>query len=156
MQSMNTIMPIMSGVFCLMLPIGVGLYWIASALFTIFQTLFINKYLDKADIDEMIEKNVEKQNKKKEKLGVVHDSKVNEVAKTSTKSYDSVSYDNSATYDNTSYKKNNKRRSGGAGSDYKRSSVSYSASNIAANAHLLDHLNDSSDSVQNANTADSE
>lgn len=129
MKSMNTIMPIMSGVFCLMLPIGVGIYWIASALFTIFQTIFINRYLDHADIDAMIEKNVEKENKKKEKLGVVHDNKMAEVAKASTKTYDTE-------FDSTSYKKNNKKRSATA-SDYKRSNVSYSASSIAANANLL-------------------
>ncbi len=130
MQSMNTIMPIMSGVFCLMLPIGVGIYWIASALFTILQTIFINRYLDKVDIDAMIEKNVEKANKRKEKLGVVYDNKMAEVAKKSTKTYDNTAYDN------TEYKKNNKRKSG-SGSDYQRSTVSYSSSSIAANANLL-------------------
>lgn len=67
MNSMNTVMPIMSGVFCVMLPIGVGLYWIASSFFTIIQQYFINKYLDKIGIDEMIEKNIIKQNKKNDK-----------------------------------------------------------------------------------------
>ena len=130
MQSMNTIMPIMSGVFCLMLPIGVGIYWIASALFTILQTIFINRYLDKTDLDAMIEKNVEKANKRKEKLGVVYDNKMAEVAKKSTKTYDNPAHDN------TEYKKNNKRKSA-SGSDYQRSTVSYSAKSIAANANLL-------------------
>ena len=101
MNTMNTIMPIMSGVFCLMLPIGVGVYWIATALFTILQTIFINRYLDKTDLDAMIEKNIEKANKKKEKLGVVYDNKMAEVAKKPTKVYDN------STNDNTEYKKNN-------------------------------------------------
>ena len=130
MNTMNTIMPIMSGVFCLMLPIGVGIYWIASALFTILQTIFINRYLDKTDLDAMIEKNVEKANKRKEKLGVVYDNKMAEVAKKSTKTYDNTAYDN------TEYKKNNKRKSA-SGADYQRSTVSYSAKSIAANANLL-------------------
>ncbi len=130
MNTMNTIMPIMSGVFCLMLPIGVGIYWIASALFTILQTIFINRYLDKTDLDAMIEKNVEKANKRKEKLGVVYDNKMAEVAKKSTKTYENPSYDN------TEYKKNNKRKSV-SGADYQRSTVSYSAKSIAANANLL-------------------
>ncbi len=132
MKSMNTIMPIMSGVFCLMLPIGVGIYWIASAVFTILQTIFINKYLDKTDIDEMIEKNIEKANKKKESLGVSYGNQMAEVAKTTTKTIASEDYDN------TAYKKNSRKRSAsGAGSDYKRSTVSYSASSIAANANLI-------------------
>ena len=130
MNTMNSIMPIMSGVFCLMLPIGVGIYWIASALFTILQTIFINRYLDKTDLDAMIEKNVEKANKRKEKLGVVYDNKMAEVAKKSTKTYDNTAYDN------TEYKKNNKRKSA-SGADYQRSTVSYSAKSIAANANLL-------------------
>lgn len=130
MNTMNTIMPIMSGVFCLMLPIGVGIYWIASALFTILQNIFINRYLDKTDLDAMIEKNVEKANKRKEKLGVVYDNKMAEVAKKSTKTYENPSYDN------TEYKKNNKRKSV-SGADYQRSTVSYSAKSIAANANLL-------------------
>ncbi|MCR5323468.1 MAG: YidC/Oxa1 family membrane protein insertase [Lachnospiraceae bacterium] len=136
MKSMNTIMPIMSGVFCLMLPIGVGIYWIASAVFTILQTIFINKYIDKADLDEMIEKNVEKANKKKESLGVKYGNQMAEVAKTSTKVYS-----NDDSYDNTAYKKNNKKKSV-SGGDYKRSSVSYSASSIAANANLLARNNE--------------
>ncbi len=132
MKSMNTVMPIMSGVFCLMLPIGVGIYWIASAVFTILQTIFINKYLDKTDIDEMIEKNIEKANKKKESLGVTYGNQMAEVAKTTTRTISSEDYDN------TAYKKNSHKRSAGtAGSDYKRSGVSYSASSIAANANLI-------------------
>ena len=130
MNTMNTIMPIMSVVFCLMLPIGVGIYWIASALFTILQNIFINRYLDKTDLDALIEKNVEKANKRKEKLGVVYDNKMAEVAKKSTKTYDNTAYDN------TEYKKNNKRKSV-SGADYQRSTVSYSAKSIAANANLL-------------------
>ena len=136
MKSMNTIMPIMSGVFCLMLPIGVGVYWIASALFTILQTIFINRYLDKTDLDEMIEKNVEKANKKKESLGVTYGNQMAGVAKTSTRSYS-----NDDSYDNTAYKKNNKKKSV-SGGDYKRSSVSYKASSIAANANLLARNNE--------------
>ena len=56
MASMNVVMPIMSGFFCLMLPIGVGLYWIANSLFSIIQQFFVNKHLDRMDIDELIEK----------------------------------------------------------------------------------------------------
>lgn len=127
-KTMMTIMPIMSGVFCLMLPIGVGLYWIASSVFTVIQSIFINRYLDKTDINEMIEKNMEKSKKKKAKLGVDYGNKMAEVAKTSTKAIDTD-------YDKNAYKKNNKARN--TGSDYKRSEVSYKASSIAANANIL-------------------
>jgi YidC/Oxa1 family membrane protein insertase len=123
----------MSGAFCLMLPIGVGVYWIASAVFTIIQTLFINKYLDKVNVDDMLEKNKEKNVKKQEKLGVTHDNKMAEVAKTK-----GLNYDNSSEkYDNTGYKKNSGKKTKKPGADYQRSNVSYSAKSIAANAMLL-------------------
>ncbi len=134
-KMMSTIMPIMSGIFCLMLPIGVGVYWIASAVFTIIQTLFINKYLEKVSVDDMVEQNKEKNIKRQEKLGVTYNNKMAEVAKTKGSSY--VNNAANDTYDNTGYKKNSKQKSKKPGSDYQRSNVSYSAGSIAANANLL-------------------
>ena len=133
-KMMSTIMPIMSGVFCLMLPIGVGVYWIASAVFTIIQTLFINKYLEKVSVDDMVEQNKEKNIKRQEKLGVTYNNKMAEVAKTKGANYVNNTKD---TYDNTGYKKNSKQRPKKPGTDYQRSNVSYSAGSIAANANLL-------------------
>lgn len=135
-KAMTTIFPIMSGVFCLMFPIGIGLYWIASALFTIVQTLFINKYLDRVGIDDLIERNQAKNAKKNEKLGIKHDDKMAAVARTNTKAVTADNVRSIATTDNSAYKKNKSRKSVG-GSDYKKSPVSYKASSIAANANLL-------------------
>ena len=130
MKMMNNIMPIMSGVFCIMLPIGVGLYWVASSVFTILQQLIINRYLDKADINEMIEKNVMKANKKKAKLGIETGNKMAEVAKTPTKTIERKYEEKStSSYANAGAKKNY--------DSYKRSEVSYSAKSIAANANIL-------------------
>lgn len=64
MNSMNTFMPIMSGIFCVMLPIGVGLYWIASSVFAIVQQFFVNRYMDHIDVDDLIQKNLSKAVKK--------------------------------------------------------------------------------------------
>ena len=88
MKAMNTFMPIMSGFICLMIPIGVGIYWIASSVFQIVQQIFINRYLENTDLDEMIAKNVEKQAKRREKYGIETGNKMAEIAKTSTKSID--------------------------------------------------------------------
>ena len=60
MKAMNTTMPIMSAVFCLTLPVGMGIYWIAGAVIRCVQQVIINKHLDKIDIDEIVEKNKEK------------------------------------------------------------------------------------------------
>lgn len=99
MKSMTTVMPIMSGVICVMLPIGVGIYWIAGTVVQIIQQIFINKYLDKVDTDELIAKSVEKQNKKRAKMGI-HTTNgngaVSSVARTSTKSVNTTAAKNTA------------------------------------------------------------
>ena len=67
MKSMNIMMPAMSAVFCFSLPSGMGLYWIFGAIVRIVQQIFINKHIDKMDIDAMIEQNSEKAKEKAEK-----------------------------------------------------------------------------------------
>lgn len=87
MNTMNNVMPFVSGFFCFMFPIGVGLYWVAGSIFRIIQSLFINMYFDKVGIDRIAEKNIEKRNKKLEKKGIdVNSTKMQQVAKTRTSS----------------------------------------------------------------------
>lgn len=60
MKTMNTVMPLMSAMFCLSFPCGIGLYWIAGAVVRCVQQVVINKYIDKhLDFDALIEKNKE-------------------------------------------------------------------------------------------------
>jgi len=91
MSSMNIVMPIMSGFFCLALPIGVGIYWIASSVITIIQQFFVNKYLNRIDIDELAEKSQEKASKKYMKSKTTGGPSIQELAKTKTKNIDGVS-----------------------------------------------------------------
>ena len=70
MKSMNTIMPIMSVVFCFTLPAGMGIYWIAGAVVRSVIQVITNKRLESIDLDELIKKNIEKANKKREKKGL--------------------------------------------------------------------------------------
>ena len=67
MKSMNTMMPIMSAVFCFTLPAGMGLYWIAGAVVRSIQQIAINKIIDKEDVDEIIKKNADKAKAKAKK-----------------------------------------------------------------------------------------
>ena len=69
MKMMNTIMPIMSAVFCFTLPAGLGLYWIAGAVIRAIEQVTINKIIDKQDINGKIEKNTAKYNEKLKKRG---------------------------------------------------------------------------------------
>lgn len=125
MKSMNIVMPLMSGFFCIVLPIGVGLYWVAGSLYRIFQQLILNAYMKKVDVNDIIKKNLEKQNKKRARRGEKPVS-FDEITKKKTSSI------NTNIEDKT---KVNKKKS--EPSDYKRSDVSYKAGSIAANANLL-------------------
>ena len=87
MKSMNMMMPLMSAWFCFTLPAGMGLYWIMGAVVRGIQQWTINRYLDKMDLDELVKKNMEKNNRLREKKGLPP-QKINEIAKTNVKAID--------------------------------------------------------------------
>jgi len=70
MKTMNTMMPLMSVFFCFTFPVGIGVYWIASALVRTIIQVFINKKYENIDIDQLIAENLEKTNKKRAKKGL--------------------------------------------------------------------------------------
>ena len=88
MKTMNKTMPLFSLVFCFTVPVGLGIYWIASALVRSIQQIVINKYLENMDLDAVLEKNQEKAEKKaekrREKMGV-YQSQIYNAASMSTK-----------------------------------------------------------------------
>lgn len=84
MQSMNTVMPIISAVFCLTLPTGVGIYWVMSAGTRCVQQVIINRKLDKETEEDIIRKAQEKANKKREKKGLPP-QKISDAAHVSTR-----------------------------------------------------------------------
>lgn len=88
MKSMNMMMPLMSAWFCFTLPSGMGLYWIAGAVVRGIQQWGVNKYLDKLDLDEVVKKNIEKNNRIREKKGLPP-QKITDIAKTNVKTIDS-------------------------------------------------------------------
>lgn len=67
MKTMNIMMPIMSAFFCLSLPAGMGIYWIAGAVIRSIQQVVINKQIDSIDMDAEIAKNTAKYKEKLEK-----------------------------------------------------------------------------------------
>lgn len=70
MKTMNTVMPLMSAVFCFTFPVGLGIYWIASAVVRSIQQVVINRHMDKMDINVLINENMKKMEKKREKAGL--------------------------------------------------------------------------------------
>ncbi len=88
MNTMNTFMPLMSAFFCLTLPVGIGIYWIAGAVVRSIQQFIINKKLDRESIDEIIAKNQKKMNDKRAKKGLPP-QKITESAHVSTRTIES-------------------------------------------------------------------
>lgn len=90
MKMMTTVMPLMSAVFAISLPAGLGLYWIAQAVVQIFIQIIVNKHIDRIGIDSIIQANVDKQSKKREKKGISSNT-ISNGAKTYTKNVDKTS-----------------------------------------------------------------
>ncbi len=70
MKTMNVMLPLMSVWFAFTFPAGMGIYWTANAVVRIVLQIIMNKRIDKIDIDELIEKNAEKSQKKLEQIQV--------------------------------------------------------------------------------------
>lgn len=70
MKVINTIMPILSAVFCVSFASCIGLYWIASSVVQIVVQLVINKKMNDKDVDEIVKENIEKANIKRAKKGL--------------------------------------------------------------------------------------
>lgn len=110
-NSMNVVMPLMSVFFCVTFPIGVGLYWIAGSVFLIVQQFFVNKYLDKIDIDELVKKNMSKANKKNAYL----ESKglsLSDLARKQTKNIDTGVVENEADSSKNNESEEDKEKAG--------------------------------------------
>ena len=70
MKTMNTVMPLMSAFFCFTFPVGLGIYWIASAVVRSIQQLLINRHLNKMNIDDLVNENMRKMEAKRAKEGL--------------------------------------------------------------------------------------
>ena len=92
MKTMNIIMPLFSFVMCFTVPVGLGIYWISAAVFRGVQQFFINKHMEKIDLNDIIAKNQEKMKKKREKLGISEED-MKKAAKIKTKN---ISYEASS------------------------------------------------------------
>ena len=84
MKTMTYTMPLISVVFGFTLPAGLGLYWVASAAVRSVQQLAVNKYLKSKSIEDIIEENQKKAQKKREKKGTSAEE-INKMATTSTR-----------------------------------------------------------------------
>lgn len=139
MQTMNTVMPFVTGFMCLMFPIGVGIYWIAGNVFRIFQQLCINLYFSKINMDDLIKENVEKAKKKYEKMGM-DPSVLDKAAKTRTSNINTTAQKQTSTSNNTAKKNSSisdKARKSSTKDIKKSKNSNYKEGSIAAYANML-------------------
>ncbi len=86
LNTMNKVMPLISLIFCFTVPVGLGIYWIISALVRTVQQLCLNKHFEKIDLDDIIKKNQEKAKQRREKMGI-SENQINNAARLNTKKY---------------------------------------------------------------------
>lgn len=84
MKMMNRIMPLFSLFFCFSIPVGLGVYWIISALVRSVQQFCLNKHFEKIDLDDIIKENQEKAKKRREKKGIA-ENQINQAARVNAK-----------------------------------------------------------------------
>lgn len=87
MKMMNLMMPLMSLCICFTVPVGLGIYWICSALVRGIQQFFVNRHIENLDLEAVMAKNEEKAKKKREKMGLSEDY-IKKAAQIKTKSID--------------------------------------------------------------------
>ena len=87
MKMMTLFMPIMSAFIAFSVPAGLGVYWIATAVFQTILQVLVNRHYDK--MDAIVAKNVERMNKKRAKKGLPPE-KIAKNAVTNTKKLDSI------------------------------------------------------------------
>lgn len=139
MNSMNVVMPIMSAFFCITFPIGVGIYWIASSVFAIIQQFFVNKYMDRIDVNDLIAKNVAKQKKKNaylESKGI----SMSDLARTQTKNIENTASEKVSKTDSAE-----KTDEETAADNTKKTTASSNSKSISEIANLLKNKNDKGD-----------
>ena len=88
MKTMNLMMPLMSFFFCFTVPVGLGVYWICTAVVRIVQQFFINRHIENLDLEDIIRQNQEKAKKRREKMGIA-ENQIRDAAAIKTKTIES-------------------------------------------------------------------
>ena len=84
MNMMNKMMPLFSLFMCFTVPVGLGIYWISSAVVRCVQQFFLNRHFDKIDLEDIIKKNQDKAKKKREKMGIA-ENQISNAARMNTR-----------------------------------------------------------------------
>ncbi|MGN8773793.1 YidC/Oxa1 family membrane protein insertase [Candidatus Weimeria sp. HCP3S3_B5] len=88
MRTMNLMMPLMTLFISFTTPVGLSIYWIAGAVIRSIQQVLLNRHFENIDLNDIIERNKEKAQKKREKRGIARD-KMMQYSNMSTRSLSS-------------------------------------------------------------------
>ena len=131
MKTMNRTMPLFSLVMCFTVPVGLGIYWVASALVRGVQQVVINKRLEKIDIEAIIEKNQKKAEKKREKMGIAQ----NQI-------YNNASINTRSSYNNTASDDSDRAEKVKSAYDYAQTAKTTNPNSLTAKANLVKDFNE--------------
>lgn len=87
MNSMMYTMPLVSVVFCFSFPMFIGFYWVIQSVVMVIQQVIINQFMKNVTVEDLIQQNLEKQNKKRAKQGL---PPLNDKAKMNTRTINST------------------------------------------------------------------
>lgn len=132
MKMMNNVMPIMSAFFCLSFSIGIGIYWIAGAVIRCIQQVIINRQMAKVDMNELIEKNQEKLNKKRKKAGLPP-QKITQQAKMNVRNIEEPKEEK---------KQEQKEKTVKDSTEYYKNSTNYKSGSLASKANMVRQFED--------------
>lgn len=132
MKMMNTVMPIMSAFFCLSFSIGIGIYWIAGAVIRCIQQVIINRQIAKVDMNQLIEKNQEKVNKKRKKAGLPP-QKITQQAKMNVRNIEEPKEEK---------KQEQKEKNVKDSTEYYKNSTNYKSGSLASKANMVRQFED--------------
>lgn len=146
MKMMNNMMPLMSVFFCLTLPAGMGIYWIAGAVIRSIQQVIVNKHIEKMDIDVLVKKNMEKslakENKQREKMGLPPKKEFGSKTKTNTGSnVKNMSHASTANLKKPMTQQDKKKQIEDS-TEYYKSHAQAKPGSIAAKARMVEQFNE--------------
>lgn len=146
MKMMNNMMPLMSVFFCLTLPAGMGIYWIAGAVIRSIQQVIVNKHIEKMDIDVLVKKNMEKslakENKQREKMGLPPKKEFGSKAKSNPGSnVKSMSHTSTANLKKPATQQDKKKQIEDS-TEYYKSHAQAKPGSIAAKARMVEQFNE--------------
>lgn len=134
MKTMNMVMPIMSVVFCFSFASGIGLYLVMGSVVRSIQQIIINKKFENIDVDKMIEKNMEKVNEKRQKMGLPP-QKISTAAKQNTRNIEVSEADKEA-------RKKSTREQVKASSEYYSNTSTAKQGSLKSKANMVKQYNE--------------